>query len=463
MTSFTNKNKRVSISYLAILSSLLMIFSNVYAAEEKSGEGLGLELEPVIPPFIKAPIMNTKYTKDCKPLGLQKTPKGAKRRTYALNPANYRRMERVSEAMTAELWDEALVILKDLEIRAVDRPYDLAKSKEYLGYTYLSKGDYTKAINYFRSVIDMKILPVRSEQSLIRNVAGLYLSIDPPQPAKAMGIITQWFKTAVRPKSSDYVLLGQAAILGKEYTKSICPIRMAINLSDRPKASWYDILVAAHFEASDFKGAATVAYERLLSFPETAKYWRQLSGLYNKLDRSMDALVVYELAYKQNMLTKGSEYKNLSSMYAINDLPYKAAFVMEDGLNKGLVEANEKHWKSAGGSWQIARENKRAIAAYTKAGSLTEHGLNEMRIGILYSDKEKWKNAVKFFKKAIAKGGLKKDVGRTHMNLGIALFNSGNATQSLVSLKKAQTYKATKRNASQWINYVRDSVKRASK
>ena len=452
------KNKIISTGLFAITTSLVMLIGTVNAAEDAADKGTGITA-PVEAPFLKAPVVDTKFTKDCKPLGLDKAPKGSKRRTFALNPANFRRMERASEAMTAELWDEALVVLKDLEARAVDRPYDLAKTNEYLGYVYLSKGDYNTAISYFLKVIDQKILPVRSEQSLIRNVAGLYLSIDPPQPKKAMGIIEAWFKTAVRPKSSDYVLLGQAAILGKQYSRSICPMRMAINLSDKPKSSWFDILVAAHYENSDFIGATTIAKERLLSFPESAKYWRQLSGLYNKLERSMDALVIYELAYKQNMFTKSSEYKNLSSMYAINELSYKSARVIEDGLKKGIVESTEKTWKQAGGSWQAARENNRAIAAYTKAGNLSENGLNEMRIGVLFVDQEKWTKAVDFFQKALKKGGLKKNTGRTHMNLGIALYNSGNPNDALAALDKARTYKSVKRNATQWIAFIKDAMR----
>ncbi|MCP3674825.1 MAG: tetratricopeptide repeat protein [Gammaproteobacteria bacterium] len=458
--SYTKKNKSVLISVLAIISGLMIGLGSVAnAADAKKGEK---PAPPPLPPFIKAPVVDTQYTKDCKPLGLTKAPKDAKRRTFALNPSNFKRMEKAANAMGEELYDEALVILKELEERAASRPYDLAKAHEYLGYVYLSKGKYETAISYFRKVIDQKILPVRNEQSLIRNVAGLYLSTEPPQPEKAMGIIKAWFKTAVKPKSNDYVLLAQASVLGKAYGDAICPMRMAINLSDRPKNSWFDILVAAHFEAKDYKGAAVIAKERLLSFPETAKYWRQLSGLYNKLERPMDALVIMELAYKQNMLAKGSEYKNLSSMYAFNELPYKSAAVMEDGLKKGLVKAEEKTWRQAAGGWQLSRESKKAIAAYAKAGDFSEHGKNEMRIGTLYSDREEWKNAIKYFRKSLKKGGLKKDQGRVHMNLGIALFNDGKPKDAIKSLQKAQTFKGTKRNASQWINYVRDAAKLAS-
>ena len=456
--TYSKINKTLFVSLLVLMPSLI----SVNAAEEKKTDANGVAIEtkpPPIPPFIKAPVIDTKYTKNCKALGLKKTPKGEKRRTFALKPANFRRMERINEAMTEDRYDEAQVMLIELIEKAADRPYDLAKAKEYLGYVYLQKVQYETAIRYFREVIDAKILPVRNEQSLIRNVAGLYLAIEPAQPDKAMGIIEQWFKTAVKPKASDYVLLGQAAVLGKMYDKSICPLRVAINIGKRPKKSWYDILVAAHFELNDFEGAAVLAKERLIAFPEDAKHWRQLSGLYNKLERSMDALVVYELAYAQNKLIKGSEFKNLASMYAVNELPYKAAVVMEDGLKKGLIKANEKTWKQAAGSWQLARENKRAINAYSKAGEFTENGLNEIRIGALYSEKENWKGAVKFFQLAISKGGLKKQLGRTHMNLGIALFNTGNSKGALVSLRKAQTFKNTKRNASQWINFVKDSKK----
>jgi len=220
-------------------------------------------------------------------------------------------------------------------------------------------------------------------------------------------------------------------------------------------------LVAAHFEAADFKGATVIAKERLLSFPEKAKYWRQISGLYNKIENEMEALTYMELAYKQNMLTKGSEYRNLSSMYALNDLPYKSARVMEEGLKKGIIEATEKAWKQAAAGWQLSRENKKAVNAYTKAGNLAEDGKNEMRVAALHSNDENWKEAIKFFRKAISKGGLKKDLGRAHMNLGIALFNDGKSKSALASLREAQKFKNTKRNASQWINYVKDAAKRS--
>jgi len=459
---YCKKNINVLFNKLALIPIMVLGFGSMANAAEGDKADAAKKEPPPPPPFIKAPVVHTKFTKNCKPLGLQKAPKDAKRRTYALNPANFRRMEKAAEAMGEEKYDEALVILKDLEERAAERVYDLAKAEEYLGYVYLSKGNYNTAIQYFKKVIDKKILPVRNEQSLIRNVAGLYLTIEPPQPDKAMSIIRAWFKTAVKPKSSDYVLLAQAAVLGKMYNDAICPIRVAINISDRPKSSWFDILVAAHFEADDFKGAAIIARERLLSFPEESKYWRQLSGLYNKLERSMEALALMELAYKQNMLSKGSEYKNLSSMYAINELPYKSARIMEDGLKKGIVEPTEKTWKQAAAGWQLSRENKKAINAFTKAGNLSENGKNEMRVAALHSDKENWKGAIKFFKKAISKGGLKRDLGRAHMNLGIAYFNDGNTDKALASLKKAQTFKGTKRNASQWINYVRDAIKRKS-
>jgi tetratricopeptide (TPR) repeat protein len=456
--------KLLNKALLGICSGLLSLTIALPVTAAEDGENAKPE-PPPSPPFIKAPVVNTKYTTNCKELGLQSEPKGEKRRTYALDPANFRRLEKANEAMGEENWEEALVQLKELEERALDsRKYDLAKAREYLGYVYLSMNDFDKAINSFKQVIDAKILPVKNEQSLIRNVAGLYLAIDPPQPDRAMGIIEAWFETAVKPKPRDYVLLAQAAVLGKMYDKAICPIRIAINNSDRPKSSWFDILVAAHFELEDFEGAAVIAKERLLSFPEEGKYWRQLSGLYNKLERMEDALIISELAHKQGFLTKGSEYKNLASMYAINELAFKAASILQEGLDKGIIEGDEKIWKQTGVNWQFSRENKKAIAAYAKAGDFAEHGLNELKIGQLLSEDEEWAEAAKYFRKAISKGGLKdSEEGRAHMQLGIALFNADQGDAAIKALQRAQDFKAVRRNASQWINYVRDAMAYANK
>ena len=449
---------------LLVSASLVFGVGSVMAAENSEPQ-VGPDGQPIEPPkpkFLKAPVMHTNWTRDCKPMGLDKAPEGSQqRRASALQPANFRRLERAQEAMQNELWDDALVVLNDLATRAASRPYDLAKTNEYIGYVHLSKGDYETAIGFFEKAINAKVLPEQSEQSLIRNVAGLYLAIEPPQPEKALQIIRTWFKTAVNPKPKDYELLGQAAVMGKLYKESICPMRMAINLAEEPKKSWYDILVAAHYELKNFEGAAIVAKERLISFPKEDKYWNQLSGLYQKLEREQDALVLLELAYKQGMLKKGSEYRNLASMYAMQEIPYKAAAVLEDGLKKGIVKATEKHWKQTGGSWQLARESKKAIDAYAEAGKLAEDGLNEMRIGVLYSDREDWNKAIEYFNMALSKGGLDTNTGRTHMNLGIALFNACRVNESLESLRNATKFDNTARNARQWINYVQDASQRA--
>ena len=145
------------------------------------------------------------------------------------------------------------------------------------------------------------------------------------------------------------------------------------------------------------------------------------------------------------------------------ELPYKAGVVMQDTLDSGVLEADEKNWKQAAISWQLSRENKRAVSAYSKAGDFAEHGLNELKIGTILSEEEEWSEAAKFFRKALSKGGLKKnEEGRAHMNLGIALFNAGDSSEAIKALQKAQDYKAVQRSASQWINYVRDAMKYAN-
>ena len=113
---YTKKNKSVLISVLANLSGLMIGFGSVANAADNKKEG-DKPAPPPPPPFIKAPVVDTKYTKHCKPLGLAKAPKDAKRRTFALNPANFKRMEKAANAMGEEKYDEALVILKELEKR----------------------------------------------------------------------------------------------------------------------------------------------------------------------------------------------------------------------------------------------------------------------------------------------------------------------------------------------------------
>ncbi|GIR87738.1 MAG: hypothetical protein CM15mP86_11970 [Gammaproteobacteria bacterium] len=83
-------------------------------------------------------------------------------------------------------------------------------------------------------------------------------------------------------------------------------------------------------------------YEILVQHYPKKRYWTNLSGLYGQKDRQMDQMGALEAAYDDRLLDKQREFTALSQLLFMFENPRKAAEVIEDGLNQGIVKREEK-------------------------------------------------------------------------------------------------------------------------
>ena len=83
-------------------------------------------------------------------------------------------------------------------------------------------------------------------------------------------------------------------------------------------------------------------YEILVQHYPKKRYWTNLSGLYGQRDRQMDQMGALEAAYDDRLLDKQREFTALSQLLFMFENPRKAARVIEDGLNQGIVKKEVK-------------------------------------------------------------------------------------------------------------------------
>ena len=60
------------------------------------------------------------------------------------------------------------------------------------------------------------------------------------------------------------------------------------------------------------------------------------------------------------MLEKESEFVTMAQLYLQADVPYKAATLLEEKMNAGIVSKNEKHYRLLSQSWMLAMEDEKA-------------------------------------------------------------------------------------------------------
>ncbi len=162
------------------------------------------------------------------------------------------------------------------------------------------------------------------------------------------------------------------------------------------------------------------------------------------------------LSDRQGFLKNGNEYKNLASIYMLLDIPYKAGVLMQQAIDKGLLPADEKNLDLLSAAWMNARDNDRAEAALKKLAGVSDKGDYWLRLGYVYIGSERWKDAVATIEKAQAKG-VKKP-GDAALLLAKAAYEAGDKRKSLQAAQKALTYDESRKQASEWLGYLRQQL-----
>ena len=144
-------------------------------------------------------------------------------------------------------------------------------------------------------------------------------------------------------------------------------------------------------------------------------------------------------------------------MYSLKEVPFKAAEVLEEGIEKGIVEATEKHLRMMADGWFSAEEMERALVGYEKAGAAAEDGDIDLRRGYILVDLERWEEAIVALNKAIEKGGINdRKMGEAWVMVGMAEMSLENYDEALEAWRQANRFETARDAAQQWMNHLRE-------
>lgn len=198
-------------------------------------------------------------------------------------------------------------------------------------------------------------------------------------------------------------------------------------------------------------------------WPNKKTYWSQLSNTYYKLENDEKALSVIALAYRKGMLDKQEDLLYLANLYAVKDVPYKAADVLQKGLDAEIIKNEERFWTSTGDNWYAAEEYEKALVAFENAGKVADEGKIDLRRGYILIDQERWDEATEALSAAIEKGGLgERQTGEAYLMLGMSEFSRGNYDRASTAWGRAGRYDDAREQAQQWMNHMREERARQS-
>ena len=163
------------------------------------------------------------------------------------------------------------------------------------------------------------------------------------------------------------------------------------------------------------------------------------------------------MAYDQGYLTKPAEITALSQLYSMNDIPIKAAKVLEKHVKSGFVKKDDKVLRSIASSYQQAKEFKEAADYYGQSASLSSDPDSYQRQGTMLNANEEYTKAIVAFQKALDAGSDKK--GSVNLAMMQASFDKGDYKAANKYVLEAKKDKKTERRARSWEPYIKEKAK----
>lgn len=359
----------------------------------------------------------------------------------------------LNEAIELLNMDDLAGVRETLGELKIDRlsPYERSRVEQILASVDFAEERYESAREHLNLALSSGGLNENEAAQVQYQIAQLFMTEE--RWAEGAAALEEWFEKAANPNSAAYYLLAAAYYQQGDLERAFEPAQKAVKLSDEPQVSWVELLVALYVEREDYAPALPLA-ERLVDLePDRKMHWIRLSSFYQQLERHDRALAALQVPYNAGMFTEDSEYRRLADLLLFNEIPYRAARVLEAGLDAGVVASGEDAYEKLANCWIAARELDQAIPPLERAAELADDGALYVRLGEVHLQREEWAPAAGALEQALDKGGLP-DSGKAELLMGVALYGGGRAEDALEWFERARGSDSERRMAEDYIRLI---------
>lgn len=380
-----------------------------------------------------------------------------KRPTQLVGASVGKKVAKAFELYSADDIDGALVILLDID---ASKDYDQAYVARFIAVMYATKNDSLKAIDYLKQAVAPDILNESDHGEALKLLADLQMQ--EKQYKDALVNYNAWMDFTGKSDGNTWVKIGQIYSELKQLEKVIAPADNAIAaFGDKHNQNPYVLKIQSYYERKMFKEAVEVLETVLQVFPENKTWWTQLGMFYLLIEDYERGLAVLDLSYKQGFLDKESQIKTLASLYSSNQIPVKAARLLEKHIDSGLVQRDDKNLSSLANAWHAAQHIDKAAKYYGEVAKMTNDAKHYRKQGMLLKQDEQFKGAVVALNKALELGAT--DTGRINMSIAESHFYLEQYKQAYAAIQKAVKDPKTRRSARGWVSFIKDTAQRKGK
>ncbi len=382
------------------------------------------------------------------------------KQAQAVSKEVYEKILAAQELVDAKNYSAALRSLNNLYNPDKLTEYEQANVLNYLGFVYYNMDNMPQAIATYKRLLAIPSLEPQLAKSTTFTMAQL-LTVQ-ENYGEALTALNKWFTLEPNPAPEPFVLKAQILYNLNRYKEMISPIESAMAVArerDKPvKEDWYNLLNFAYFQEENYTMVRDIQMTLLQNWPKK-RYWKSLAGAFTELGEEQKLIYAYDAAFTQGMLETEAEFVTMAQLFLQAEVPYKAAKLIQEKMDKGVVAKNEKNYRLLSQAWQLAQDDNKAIPALKAAAALADHGELDARLANSYLNVSDYANCVASARNAARKGQLKSP-DNIQITLGMCLYNQHKYSEAKAAFREAGKVPRSQRTSNQWIRVIDAEVER---
>ncbi|WP_257325662.1 hypothetical protein [Pseudoalteromonas rhizosphaerae] len=376
-----------------------------------------------------------------------------KAKTRIMGERTGKKVIKAFDLYNEEKLDEAIAMLK--EIDASD-DFDKATVNRYLGSMYGQKEQYKTAIGYLKLAVAPDVLNFADQEQSLKTLGDMYAGTE--QYEKAKDAYVAWMDFTGEEDATVYTRIAQANYQLGKFRDVFTPAEKAIKLQKEPNKGPYQLKLGSYFELKDYKNMVKVGEEIVRIWPDDKKAWVSLGKYYLQTEDYKTGLATMEVAYKNGYFETEVDYKVLSNFYSLNEIPYKAAKVLEKSINDKIVKRNKQNISAVASNYHRSKDIEKAAKYYEEAAKFDDDAELYRKAGSLLLQSQNYSAAVVRLNKALEFGSDKK--GTIYSDLAEAYYYQEKYKQAYAAITKAMDDPRTRKFAKGWSVFIKDKAAR---
>lgn len=316
-------------------------------------------------------------------------------------------------------------------------------------------GDVKGAIPLLKQSLDIGVMPNDTYFQLMYELAQLYAADG--QYQQSLDTIAKWRAEGKKETADSYGLEGMDQYRLQKYPEAIAAIQKAKTLTDKPKDSWDQVLMASYAESGHGADAAKMAQTEYEKDPTNSSLLHNASAILLQQQDYAGAIKVLEQGRSNGALKDEGDWINLVKAYLLQAQnggdtktgSAKALAAFDDGVTKGVIKPSAANYKLAGDAATIGDNDAKAIGYYQQAAPLATDGEIDVSLGRVYFQDQKFGEARKYLKQGIAKGVAHK--GRAYMMLAESDRQLKDKAGAIAAMMEAAKDPETSAKANEWL------------